>query len=140
MGARALCQHQYAIPHPPVPFNPLTFQRLADRGRITAPLRIAVSAEVTQLQVADGQPNDGRLIQLASDGGRQGQHFRQLVEFVVFFAASGARRIAGLFFAQLKNPAVGEGMRREMGMLNIRLDFWFVYTCFSFGFARIEFE
>lgn len=67
-----------------------------------------MAAEVAQLQVADGQPNDGRLVQLAGDGSGQRQHFGQLVELVVLFAASRARCIARLLLAQLENAARSE--------------------------------
>lgn len=35
------------------------------------------------MQVADGQPDDGGLVQLAGDGPRQRQHFGQLKELKI---------------------------------------------------------
>lgn len=41
---------------------------------VATPGRIAVPREVAQLEVADGQSDDGRLIQLGGDGGRKRKH------------------------------------------------------------------
>lgn len=89
----------------------LTFELVVE---VAAPLRIAVAGEIAQLQVADGQSYDRRLVQLAGDGGRQRQHFRQLIELKVLLAAPRTGRVAGLFLAQLQYSVVGE--RDEMAV------------------------
>lgn len=62
-----------------------------------------MSGKVPQLQIADGQSNDGRLVQLTGDGCRQWQHLGQLVELVVLLAATRSRRIPRLLLAQLQD-------------------------------------
>ena len=62
-----------------------------------------MATEILQLQIRDRQPNNRRLVQLASDGARKWKHLGQFVELVVLFAATRSRRIARFFFAQLEN-------------------------------------
>lgn len=52
-----------------------------------------MTGKVTQLEVADRQPYDGRLVQLARNGRRKRKQFRQLVELVVFLPASRASSV-----------------------------------------------
>lgn len=78
---------------------------------LPGPWWIAVTAEVSQFQVANCQSYDGRLVQLAGDGRRQRQHFGQLVELVVLFAASWPGCISGLFLSQLQDTVIGHGGR-----------------------------
>ena len=42
-----------------------------------------MGAEFADLEEADGEPDDGSLVQLRGDGTRQRQHLGQLVELVV---------------------------------------------------------
>jgi len=60
-----------------------------------------VGADLPQTQVADGESDDGRLVQLSSDGRRQRQQLRQLVELGVLLAASASRRVARPLLAHL---------------------------------------
>lgn len=53
------------------------------------------------MQVADGQPDDGGLVQLAGDGPGKRQHLGQLKELEILFSPPGASRIARLFFTQV---------------------------------------
>ena len=76
---------------------------------VALPRRIAVAREVAQFEVADGQPDDGSLVQLAGDGGRQRQQLGQLVELVVLLAAPRPRRVARLLLAKLQNTATTTG-------------------------------
>lgn len=85
-------------------FLVLTF-KLAAAGRLARPWRITVSGKVSQFQIANGQSYNGGLVQLAGYGCRQGQHFGQLVELIVLFAAPRACRIPRLLLAQLQNAA-----------------------------------
>lgn len=48
------------------------------------------------LQVAGGQPDDGRFVQLRGDGGRQRQQLGQLVELAVLLLPPGPRRVLRL--------------------------------------------
>lgn len=68
------------------------------------------------MQVADGEPDDRGLVQLAGDGPRQRQHLGQLEELKVLLPPTRARRIARLLFAQvLETGGVrGEGASEEM--------------------------
>jgi len=74
-------------------YKTLTFVCLINRLGVAGPGRVAMVTEVAQFQVADGETDDGRLIQLARDGRRKGKQFCQLVELVVFFSSSRARRV-----------------------------------------------
>lgn len=47
------------------------------------PRRVTLVGKVPHLQVADGEADDGGLVQLAGDGARQRQHLGQLVELKV---------------------------------------------------------
>ena len=69
------------------------------------PRRLAVAGKVFQLQIGNGEPDDGGLVQLRRDGGRQRQHLGQFVELVVLLAAPRARRVARLLFPHLQNTA-----------------------------------
>lgn len=64
------------------------------------------------MQVADGQPDDGRLVQLAGDGPGQRQHLRQLEELEVLLPPPRTSRIARLLFAQVLETRGLEGGRR----------------------------
>ena len=65
-----------------------------------------MAAEVPQFEVADGQSDDGGLVQLARDGAGQRQHLRQLVEFIILLAAPRPRRVAWLLLADLQDAAI----------------------------------
>ena len=72
---------------------------------VALPRRVAVAREVAQFEVADGEADDRRLVELAGDGRRQRQQFRQLVELVVLLAAPRTSRVARLLLAKLQNAA-----------------------------------
>ena len=59
--------------------------------------------EVPQLEVGDGESDDGRLVQLGGDGRREREHFGQFVELIVLFAPAGSRRVPRLFLTQLED-------------------------------------
>lgn len=69
-----------------------------------------MSREIPKFQVADGQPDDGGLVQLRGDGRRQRQHFRQFVKLEILLAASRSRRIPALLLAQLKYTVNNESI------------------------------
>lgn len=69
----------------------LTFDTFGDRRRISAPRWISVRREVPELEVADAEPDDRGLVQLGSNGGRQGKHLGQLVKLVVLLAPTRPR-------------------------------------------------
>ena len=81
-----------------------TFERLVVL-RVPVPGRLAVSREVAQSEVADGQTDDARLVQLARDGRWQGKQLGQLVKFIVLFPSPRAGSVARLFFSQFQNTA-----------------------------------
>ena len=64
-----------------------------------------MTREVSQLQVADAESDDGGLIQLTGDRRRQRQHLGEFVELVVLLAPSGAGRVTRLLLAQLQDAA-----------------------------------
>lgn len=51
----------------------------------------------SHFQVAGGEADDGRLVQLGGDGRGQGQEFGQFVEFSIFFFPSSLCRVLGFF-------------------------------------------
>lgn len=76
---------------------------------LPGPWRVSVAAEVPQFQVANCQSYDGRLIQLACDSRRQGQHFGQFIELVVFLASPRPGRIPRLFLPELQDAVIRHG-------------------------------
>lgn len=77
----------------------LTFAAVAVSLQQGAPGWVALAGEGAHVQVADGQPDDGGLVQLAGDGAGQRQHLGQLEELKILLPSPGAGRIARLFFA-----------------------------------------
>lgn len=51
--------------------------------------------DFSHAQVGGGESDDGSLVQLAGDGGGQGQELGQLEELCVFFLPSGPGRVLG---------------------------------------------
>ena len=76
------------------------------------PWRVPLVGEVPHLQVADGEADDGSLVQLAGDGAGQGQHLGQLIELKVLLPSPRASRIPGLLLPQSLQP--GWDRRRDM--------------------------
>lgn len=72
-----------------------TFDRGVGRWSLDAqvPRRVSLVGEVPHLQVADGEPDDGGLVQLAGDGTRQRQHLGQLIEFKILLSPPRSRRV-----------------------------------------------
>lgn len=71
------------------------------------------------MQVADGQPDDRSLVQLARDGPRQRQHLSQLEELEVLLPPPRTSRIARFLFTQVLETEGwrGEGMRERTGQV-----------------------
>lgn len=61
----------------------LTFAAVAVSLHQRAPGRVSLAGKSAHVQVADGQPDDGGLVQLAGDGPRQRQHLGQLEELEI---------------------------------------------------------
>lgn len=74
---------------------PPTFDRGVGRRPLHAqvPRRVALVGKVPHLQVADGEADDGGLVQLAGDGARQRQHLGQLVKLKVLLPPPRPRRV-----------------------------------------------
>lgn len=98
-----------AVNNNSIGFNQLTFQNFVRVSVLPGPWRIPGATEVPQFQVANGQSYDGRLVQLAGDGRRQGQHFGQFIELVVLLPTPRSRRVPGLFLAQLQDTVIRQG-------------------------------
>lgn len=68
------------------------------------PRRVSLVGKVPHFKVADGEANDGRLVQLAGDGAGQRKHLRQLVELEVFLAPARAGGVTRLLLPQSLQP------------------------------------
>lgn len=68
------------------------------------PRRVALIGKVPHLQVADGESDDGCLVQLTGDGTRKRQHLGQLVKLKVLFAPPRPCCIPGLLLPQSLQP------------------------------------
>lgn len=55
------------------------------------PRRVPLVGEVPHLQVADGEPDDGSLVQLAGDGTWQRQHLGQFIKLKVLLPPPRSR-------------------------------------------------
>ena len=76
---------------------------------------VPLGAELADLEEADGEPDDGGLVQLGRDGARQRQHLGQLVEFVVLLASPGPRRVPGLLLPDLQDTAEQKVHNQSLG-------------------------
>lgn len=65
-----------------------TFDALVGRGAVPAPRGVSVPGKVTQFEVRDSQPDDGRLIELRCNGCRKRQHLGQFVELEVLLPST----------------------------------------------------
>lgn len=63
-------------------------------------------------QVAGGQPDDGGLVQLRGDGGRQRQHLGQLIELPVLLLPPGPGGVLGLLLHPVAS-SLGRSRRRR---------------------------
>lgn len=79
----------------------LTFAAVAVSLHQGAPGRVSLAGKGAHVQVADGQPDDGGLVQLAGDCPGQRQHLGQLEELEVLLPPPRSSRIARLLFAQV---------------------------------------
>lgn len=72
-----------------------TFDRGVGRWSLNAqvPWWISLVGKVPHLQVADGEPDDGGLVQLAGDGAWQRQHLGQFIKFKVLLSPPRSRRV-----------------------------------------------
>ena len=68
-----------------------------------------MTGEVSQLQVADAESDDGGLIQLTRDRRRQRQHLGKFIKLVVLLAPSRAGSITGLLLAQFQDAGNSKG-------------------------------
>ena len=62
-----------------------------------------MAGEIPQLEIRDSETDNGRLVQLGGDGGRQGQHFGEFVKLKVLFPPTRARCVPALLFPQLQD-------------------------------------
>lgn len=87
-----------------------TFDRGVGRRALNSqvPRWVPLVGEVPHLQVADGEPDDGGLVQLAGDGAWQRQHLGQLIKLKVLFSPPRPCRIPWLLLPQSLQP-----VRRE---------------------------
>lgn len=76
----------------------LTFAAVAVSLPQGAPGRVSLAGKGAHVQVADGQPYDRGLVQLAGDGPGQRQHLGQLKELEIFLPPPRSGRIARLLF------------------------------------------
>lgn len=64
----------------------LTFAAVAVSLQQRAPGRVPLAGKGAHVQVADGQPDDRGLVQLAGDGPGQRQHLGQFKELEILFS------------------------------------------------------
>ncbi len=78
--------------------KPLTFDWGVGRRSFDAqvPRRVSLVGEVPHLKVADGEADDGGLVQLAGDGAGERKHLCQLVELKVFLPPARASGVTWL--------------------------------------------
>lgn len=88
-----------------VQFNP-TFHGGVGRGSFHAqvPRWVPLVGEVPHLQVADGESDDGGLVQLTGDGAWQWQHLGQFIKLKVLLPPPRSRRVPRLLFPQSLQP------------------------------------
>lgn len=67
------------------------------------PLRKPVLGEVSELQVWDCESDDRRFVELGCDCRREGQHFGQFIELIVFLPSPRSGCVARFLFPQLEN-------------------------------------
>lgn len=79
----------------------LTFAAVAVSLHQGAPGRVSLAGKSAHVQVADGQPDDRGLVQLAGDGPGQRQHLGQLEELEILLPPPRAGGIARFLFAQV---------------------------------------
>lgn len=79
----------------------LTFAAIAVSLHQGAPGWVSLTGKGAHVQVADGQPNDWGLIELAGDGPRQRKHLGQLEELEILLPPPRTGRIARLLFTQV---------------------------------------
>lgn len=94
------------LPPPPLPVSGHSAAptlQCSPGGRRTArplpgsPGLVTFGEDGSHFQVAGGEADDRRLVQLRGDGRRQGQEFGQFVEFSIFFFPSSLCRVLGFF-------------------------------------------
>lgn len=79
----------------------LTFAAVAVSLHQRAPGRVSLAGKSAHVQVADGQPDDRGLVQLAGDGPGQRQHLGQLKELEILLPPPRTSGIARLLFTQV---------------------------------------
>lgn len=86
----------------------LTFAAVAVSLHQRAPGRVPLAGKGAHVQVANGQPNDGGLVELAGDGTWQWQHLGKLKELKVLLPTPRPSRVTRLLFTQVLKTAEGE--------------------------------
>lgn len=91
-------------PHPHPTFRAAVLPRPSCAGRAGggrplpgSPGVVTFGEDGSHFQVAGGETDDGRLVQLRGDGRGQRQEFGQFVEFSIFFFPSSLCRVLGFF-------------------------------------------
>lgn len=77
---------KYTEPHVSNVYS--TFDRGVGRRSLNSqvPRWVSLVGEIPHLQIADGEPDDGGLVQLAGDGTWQWQHLGQFIKLKVLFS------------------------------------------------------
>ena len=90
----------------------LTFAAVALPLQQGAPRGVPLAGEGPHGQVADGEADDGGLVQLAGDGTGQGQHLGQLEELKVLLAPPGASSVTRLLLTEVLEAGGNEKEER----------------------------
>lgn len=76
--------------------------------------------QLPHAQVADGQPHDGRLVQVCTHGVGQGQLVSQLIEHLRLLAPPAPRRVPRLLFPALRANPRETNIRGNVGNRALR--------------------
>lgn len=95
---------KYTEPHVSNVYS--TFDRGVGRRSLNSqvPRWVSLVGEIPHLQIADGEPDDGGLVQLAGDGTWQWQHLGQFIKLKVLFSPTRPCRVPWLLLPQSLQP------------------------------------
>lgn len=98
------CFGKYTEPHVSSVYS--TFDRGVGRRSLNSqvPRWVSLVGEIPHLQIADGEPDDGGLVQLAGDGAWQWQHLGQFIKLKVLFSPTRPCCVPWLLLPQSLQP------------------------------------
>lgn len=97
---------------------------------------IPLIGKVSHFKIADGEADDGGLVELAGDGAWERQELRQLVELKVLLSTTRAGGISRLLFSQCLQPETG--VRRKYALSSYHIGSQFKAGYRHIGWAVME--